>query len=321
MARFGKLKGDSEDLSLIVGRVVRAIAGFYYVKPLSASENDCDNPIECAIRGRLKLGSEGILVGDKVEFSLIASDETKESPRGIITAVLPRETVLKRPYIANVNLLILVFAHKNPDLSPRLITKFLVLAEASGIPFQVIFNKTDLVSRSRAEQLAASYRACGYPVMSTSTLTHLGRMRLQATIKDKVTVFAGPSGVGKSALVNMVAPGLKLVTGSVSSKIGRGRHTTREVQLLTVKRGSYLADTPGFSQIDLDFIEPPMLAGFFPEFRPYLNQCKFATCLHRNEPRCAITAALTAGAISPERYQAYLDLLEEIQAAWRNRYR
>lgn len=306
---------------MTVGRVVRAIAGFYYVKPLSDSEMGWDHPVECAIRGRLKLGSEGILVGDKVEFSLIANDETKESPRGVITAVLPRETVLKRPYIANVNLLMLVFAHKNPDPSPRLVTKFLVLAEASGIPFQVIFNKTDLVSKSRAEQLAASYRAYGYQVMCTSTLTHLGRMRLQAAIKDKVTVFAGPSGVGKSALVNMIAPGLQLVTGSVSTKIGRGRHTTREVQLLTVKPGSYLADTPGFSQIDLDFIEPPLLAELFPDFRPYLNRCKFTNCLHRNEPGCAIKEALNAGAICPERYQAYLDLLEEIQAAWKNRYR
>lgn len=311
---------------MTVGRVVRSIAGFYYVEPFSVVEPcgfdwRAGARVECAIRGRLKLGSEGILVGDKVEFSLIDNEAAaQQPPRGIITAVLPRETVLKRPYIANVNLLILVFAHKNPDPSPRLITKFLVLAEASGIPFWVIFNKSDLVTRGEARKLAATYQGYGYQVACTSMMTHLGRRRLQALVKDKVTVFAGPSGVGKSALVNMVAPGLKLVTGAVSTKIGRGRHTTREVQLLMVKPGSYLADTPGFSQIDLDFIEPPMLAMYFPEFRPYLNQCKFATCLHQNEPRCAIQTAVAAGAISPERYRAYLDLLEEIKNARKNRY-
>ena len=295
---------------MAIGRVVRAIAGFYYV------EVSADPPqiLECAIRGKLKLSTTGILVGDMVEFS-----ETEG--QGVITGILPRKTLLKRPYIANVNLIVLVFAHQNPDPTPILVTKFLILAEASGIPYLLVFNKSDLAGKGKATKLANIYREYGYRVLCTSVLTKLGKRTLQKELDQKVTVFAGPSGVGKSALLNTVAPGFKLVTGELSQKISRGKHTTREVQLLKIKPNSYAADTPGFSQIDFDFLDPPELAGLFPDLREYRGKCKFNSCLHRGEPGCKVSSAVEQGTIKSERYQIYLELLKEVQQNWDNRYR
>jgi ribosome biogenesis GTPase len=310
---------------LPIGRVIRAIGGFFYIEPcddsagaLSQSHKNTarkGEPLECSIRGKLKLDSEGIFVGDKVEFSVAADGA------GVITGIMPRETVLKRPYIANVNLIVLVFAHRNPEPNDYLMAKFLVLAETSGVPYMIVLNKTDLASKSESRKLVDTYRNYGYQVLCTSVVTHVGKRILQKALANKVAVLAGPSGVGKSALVNMVAPGYQLQTGLLSEKIGRGKHTTREVQLLQIKPESFIADTPGFSQISLDFLKPPELAGSFPDFEAYLNLCKFKTCLHQSEPGCAVKTAVSDGEISPKRYQCYLDLLTEIREAWENRYR
>jgi ribosome biogenesis GTPase / thiamine phosphate phosphatase len=301
---------NREDFGLAIGRVIRAIGGFYYVEPLGGRSQ----LVECSVRGKLKLNIEGLLVGDKVEYSV-------EELKGVINEILPRETVLKRPYIANVNLIVLVFAHKNPDPNEFLVTKFLTLAEASGIPYLVVFNKSDLVGKGNANQLANIYRNYGYQVLCTSVIQNLGQRLLKRAISGKVTVFAGPSGVGKSALLNMIAPGFKLQTGVVSEKIGRGKHTTREVQLLRVNQESYAADTPGFSQIDFDFLEPAELSGLFLDFEIYRNACKFNTCMHQTESDCGIKTAVAEGKIKPERYQTYLELLEEVKNNWKNRYR
>lgn len=306
-----------------IGRVTRAIGGFFYIEPcddnagaLNQSHRNTaykGEPLECSIRGKLKLGSEGIFVGDKVEYLVVDG-------AGVITGIMPRGTILKRPYIANVNLIVLVFAHRNPEPNDYLMAKFLVLAETSGVPYMIVLNKTDLVSRNEANKLVNTYRNYGYQVLCTSMVTHLGKRTLQKALDHKVAVLAGPSGVGKSALVNMVAPGYQLQTGLLSEKISRGKHTTREVQLLQIKPESFIADTPGFSQISLDFLKPAELAGSFPDFEAYLNSCKFKTCLHRSEPDCAIKNAVSAGKISPKRYQCYLDLLSEVREAWENRY-
>lgn len=307
-----------------IGRVVRAIGGFFYIEPCDAnpkisgqnrrSTGGKGEPLECSIRGKLKLGSEGIFVGDKVEYIMVDG-------AGVITGIMPRENVLKRPYIANVNLILVVFAHRNPDPNDYLMAKFLVLAQASGVPYMIVFNKTDLASKSDVKNLVDSYRGYGYKVICTSVVTHLGKRTLQQAINGKVAVLAGPSGVGKSALVNMIAPGFQLQTGSLSVKISRGKHTTREVQLLQVKPESFIADTPGFSQISLDFLKPNELARYFPDFETYLDSCKFTSCLHRSEPGCVLKNAVLNGQISARRYQCYLDLLAEIQEAWDNRYR
>ncbi|HBE80545.1 MAG TPA: ribosome small subunit-dependent GTPase A [Firmicutes bacterium] len=293
---------------MAIGRVVRAIAGFYYVESLEEDRQ----PVECSIRGKLKLGSESLLVGDKVEYT---DDER------VITAILPRQTVLKRPYIANIDCIVLVFAHQNPDPSDILVTKFLVLASTSGIPYLLIFNKSDLVSKSKVQKLADSYRSYGYQVICTSVLTHLGKRTLKQALNGKVAAFAGPSGVGKSALVNMIAPGLMLKTGLISEKIGRGKHTTREVQLLKAGAGTYIADTPGFSQIELDGISPEELAEHFPDFHKYNGKCRFNTCIHLSEPGCQVKKAVDDGQLDRLRYQSYIELLQEIKKIWDNRYR
>lgn len=293
---------------MAIGRVIRAIAGFYYVESLEGGQ-----PVECSIRGKLKLGPESLLVGDKVEY--------KSNGQGLITAILPRESVLKRPYVANINCIVLVFAHQNPDPSDILVTKFLVLASASGIPHLIVFNKSDLVSKHKVQKLADTYRRYGYQVICTSVINNLGKRTLKQALNGKLTAFAGPSGVGKSALVNMIAPGLKLRTGMVSEKIGRGKHTTREVQLLRINADSYVADTPGFSQIDFDWLRPEELADHFPDFHNYQGKCKFNTCIHLNEPGCQVKNAVDEGRMDKIRYESYIELLQEIKKFWDNRYR
>ncbi len=293
-----------------VGRVVRAIGGFFYVDPLTRT----DNIIECSVRGKLKLTVPEILVGDKVKYVV-------ENFKGVITEVLPRESLLKRPYITNVDVLVIVFAHQNPDPNPSLVARFLILADNSDIPYILVFNKTDLVGKGKADQLANIYRKYGYQVFCTSVVNNLGKRTLQKALAGKVSVLTGPSGVGKSALLNMLSPGLKLKTGLLSSKISRGKHTTREVQLLRVNPKTYVADTPGFSQIDLGHLKPEDLAPHFPDFRNYLGNCRFTSCIHQNEPECALKKGIEAGEIDPERYNSYLDLLKEIKENWENRYR
>jgi ribosome biogenesis GTPase len=270
--------------------------------------------VECSARGKLKLTSEAIVVGDRVEFDV-------EIGKGVITRLLPRETLLKRPYVANVNVLVLVFAHKNPDPNDLLISKFLILAESSEIPCMIVFNKTDLVTSRNANVMADKYRNIGYQVLCTSVKTHLGKLKLKKALNGKIAVFAGPSGVGKSALLNMVAPGYGLQTGAVSVKIGRGKHTTREVQLLKTDDKSYIADTPGFTQIDLDFMTPEQLADYFIEFDEYRPKCKFISCSHDQEPSCGVKLAVAEGKISEDRYQNYLQILGELRETHKKRYR
>lgn len=299
------------DVEFSIGKVVRAIGGFFYVDPLTGS----DSPIECSVRGKLKQTVPELLVGDKVKYRL------EGDSKGVIIDVLPRESILKRPYITNVDLLVVVFAHQNPDPSPGLITRYLILADSSTIPYLLVFNKTDLVGKGKAEQLANTYRKYGYQVLCTSVVNNLGKRTLLKALSGKVAVLTGPSGVGKSALLNMLRPGLKLKTGALSSKISRGKHTTREVQLLRVNPRTYVADTPGFSQITLEHLKPGDLAQLFPDFREHIGDCRFRSCLHQNEPGCALKKALEDGVIDPERYRWYLNLLTEIQENWANRYR
>lgn len=301
---------DKDGIKMSVGRVVRVIGGFFFVESMT----ELDNVVECSVRGKLKLTASDILVGDKVKFFL-------ENSKGVITEVLSRESILKRPYITNVDLLVVVFAHQNPIPNPSLITRFLILADSSDIPYILVFNKTDLVGKGKADKLANIYHKYGYKVFCTSVVKNLGKRTLQKELAGKVSVLTGPSGVGKSALLNMLSPGLKLKTGLLSSKISRGKHTTREVQLLKVNSQTYVADTPGFSQIDLEHLKPEDLEVFFPDFRSYLGKCRFSSCRHQNEPGCALKIGIEDGTIDPERYQSYLELLKELQENWANRYR
>ena len=186
---------------------------------------------------------------------------------------------------------------------------------ASNLPALVLFNKTDLVDEKTATENAEPYRRIGYTVFCTSTKSGQGKEQLLAALHKETTTLAGPSGVGKSALINMVVPGVKQQTGAVSAKIGRGRHTTREVRLLALPQGEgFLVDTPGFTQLDLDFISPSKLATFFPEFGPAEQECRFQGCFHDQEPDCGVKAAVAAGAIYPWRYENYLTFLAEVRS-------
>lgn len=293
-----------------IGRVVRIIGGFCFIATLDEKVSE----LRCAIKGRLKLGTEEILVGDWVEYEI-------EYDSGVITALQPRKNLLKRPYIANTDLIILVFAHQEPDPNPALLAKFLTMAEASSIPYLLILNKSDLVGEGKAVRLANKYQDYGYPVLCTSAITHQGKETLMDQISGKVAVFAGPSGVGKSALLNMVAPGLRLKTDVLSAKISRGKHTTREVRLLSINPTTFAADTPGFTQIALDFINPADLSWYFPDFSAFRSGCRFTTCIHKAEPECAVKAAVASGSITTERYQTYQELLDETESYAKKRYR
>jgi ribosome biogenesis GTPase len=295
---------------LFIGRVVKTIGGFFHV----ITEDESPKTMKCSVRGRLKAKADAILVGDLVTFAI-------EDGKGVITGIVDRKTLLKRPYIANANLIVLVFACKNPDPNEYLITKFMILAQQAALPFMLVFSKADLIPAQTVNRFAANFRSYGCEVLTTSIFTDQNRRELLQRLQGNITVFSGPSGVGKSALLNMVVPGLQLQTGAVSRKIGRGRHTTREVQLLRLNGKGYIADTPGFTQIALDDIPPDRLKSFFPDFLQYEADCRFTGCVHRAEPDCGIKKAVAAGKIGMGRYQTYLNIFTEVTENWRKRYR
>ena len=283
-----------------VGRITRIIGGFYYI-------NDHEGRTITGVpRGKLR--ADGLVVGDVVEFQLIPPDQ------GVIEGIHRRRNFLKRPLVSNITQVGLVFAHKNPDYNYLLIDRFLVMLEAYNLPTVIIFNKTDLVDEKTAEGNAEPYRKIGYAVLCTSTKSLVGKDSLLTSLRGETTTLAGPSGVGKSALINLIAPDLAQETGAVSAKIGRGRHTTREVRLLTLPEGNgFIFDTPGFTQLDLDFIPPEELSSCFPEFSRFEPDCRFQGCLHQQEPDCAVKAAVTAGQIDAWRYEHYLTFLAELK--------
>lgn len=275
------------------GIVVRKIAGFYGVL---VDEEE----ITCRARGRIKKEKVKILVGDHVRVE-------EEENGSVIAEVLQRRNLLPRPPIANVDQLIIVFAADRPAFNPRLLDRFLILAEAYSIPPLICINKIDLVDDARLEEIVAPYESIGYPVVKTAAKQ--GNVEeLRPYLLETLSVFAGPSGVGKSKILSQLRPGLELVSAEVSEKIGRGRHTTRHAVLYPVL-GGLVADTPGFSFLEFDGIAPEMLAWYYPEMRPFIPQCKLSKCLHRTEPQCAVKEQAN---VNPERYEHYLAFLDEL---------
>ncbi len=281
------------------GRVIKSYNSFFYVERNGEL-------LTCRIRGKLKRNRRGegaVCPGDIVEVSLLP-DGT-----GIVERPLERKNLLRRPQVANIDQVVLTFAAAQPDLHPLLLNRFLVLAEWSRIPSILIcVNKMDLARQTDILSLYENW----YPVLRVSAAEKTGLEELSRRLEGKVTVFAGPSGVGKSSLLNAVDPSLTLATGSVSEKIRRGRHTTRVAELLPYG-GGYIVDTPGFSAMELSELEEGELAYAFPEFREYLGKCRFSTCTHSHEPDCAVKAAVETGAVSKERSEAYLAILEELR--------
>lgn len=279
------------------GKIIKGIGGFYYVKT-------DDGLIECKARGRFRHKDMKPLVGDDVEILI-------DKGKGVICDINERTSELIRPTVANVTQAFVVFAIKNPDINYDLLNRFLVLCEHNNIKAIVCLNKVDLVSGEQKEIVKEKINAIGYEVLFINAKKGLGVESLREKLNDNVTVLCGPSGAGKSTLINTLTERYHMETGEVSDKIGRGKHTTRHSELIDVENG-YIVDTPGFSTLEVTFIEKDDLKYCFPEFDEYNNKCKFRGCMHYKEPGCAVKNAVEEGKINNFRYEFYIRTLEDI---------
>lgn len=259
----------------------------------------------CRSRGRLKRRTD-ILVGDYVDF------ETGNSGETVITHVYPRTTVLYRPPSANIDQLVLVSAVRTPDLNLFLMDKMVVMAEEAGVEPLIVINKADL-DEAGAEKAVTYYRKAGYSAFSLSLLHDEGLEELNSALKGPIIAFSGPSGVGKSTLLNRILGKSYFLSGEVSRHTGRGKNTTRHAELIQWKDRRFLMDTPGYTYLDIDRIEGNHLSYLFRDFRPFLGKCRFNDCIHSKEPDCAVRQAMEEGLIQQRRYQSYLEILDEIR--------
>ncbi|MCI7096201.1 MAG: ribosome small subunit-dependent GTPase A [Clostridiales bacterium] len=280
------------------GRIIRSISGFYEVQTSKGT-------VTCRARGNLRHERECPVTGDLVEI-------TVEKGKGMVEKILPRRNCFVRPAVANVDALVVFAASANPVTEPFLIDRVAAIAGNQEVPVYLCVNKCDL---DPAQDLVRIYSHAGFPVIRASAETGEGVENLRSMIRGKLVAFTGNSGVGKSSMLNRLCPELGLATGEVSEKLGRGRHTTRHVELYSLGEETFVADTPGFSSFDTDQMELILkenLQYAFPDFGPFLGRCQFHDCTHRKEPGCAVTAALAAGELEPTRYESYLRLYERM---------
>ena len=292
---------------MINGKIIKGRGGFYYV--------DTENGLyECRARGIFRKNKITPLVGDRVSISVV--DE--ENKKGVVEEIEERDTELVRPPIANVDKALIVFAIKNPSPNLSLLDRFIVLAEKENLEIVIVFTKVDLDTDGELlGELKDIYEVSGYKVISVSNKLKLNIDKIKEELKENTVVFAGPSGVGKSSLLNEVDKNFELKTGEVSDKIKRGKHTTRHAELLKLECGGMVADTPGFSSLTLDDIDESELKEYFIEFDKY-DECRFGSrCIHENEPSCAVKEAVENGDISKKRYESYIQLLNEIRSGKR----
>lgn len=285
------------------GKIIKGIAGFYYV------HDGVESVYECKAKGAFRNKKVKPLVGDNVEVEVL--DEEKKL--GNILAILPRNNCLIRPACANVDQALVIFAGKDPEPNLNLLDRFLVMMEIQGIPCHICFSKTDLLENEDLERFEEIYRNTDYPMHFVSTYSGEGIEEIRAFLKGKTTVMAGPSGVGKSSLMNCVNPDAEMETGEVSEKIRRGRHTTRHTELFYIGEGSFFLDTPGFSSLYVEGIEANELRFYFPEINELEGECRFQGCIHDKEPDCAVKTAVQNGQISSERYENYHLIYEELK--------
>ena len=281
----------------VTGRIIRSISGFYDVQIPG-------KVVSCRARGILRKEGNSPLTGDMVEI-------TVERGKGMVEKILPRKNSFVRPAVANVDALVVFAANVNPITEPFLIDRVAAIAGDQEVQVVLCINKCDL---DPAADLVRIYRNAGFSVICTSAETGEGVEELRQLLTGKLTAFTGNSGVGKSSILNRLCPALQLPTGEVSEKLGRGRHTTRHVELYALGEDTYVADTPGFSSFDtdqMDVILKENLQYAFPDFARYIGDCRFDDCSHRREPGCAVRAALEAGQIEKSRYDSYLKLYDK----------
>ncbi len=290
------------------GKIVKGIAGFYYVHVVESGV------YECKAKGTFRKDKIRPLVGDNVEIDILDEKDME----GSITKILPRKNDLIRPAVANIDQALVVFAVTQPEPHFNLLDRFLVMMERKEIPTVLCFNKTDIAESPAITELKEIYSGCGYPVIFTSAREEENISQLKELLKGKTTAIAGPSGVGKSSLINLLQSEVRMETGSISRKIARGKHTTRHSELIVLGEDSYIMDTPGFSSLYVNDFEKEELKYCFPEFEPYEGQCRFIGCDHIHEPDCAVKAAVEEGKINKVRYDDYTEMYRELKE--RKRY-
>lgn len=290
------------------GKIIRGVGGFYYVHVPETGL------LECKAKGVFRNRRQKPLVGDNVAVELFDS----EKQTGTITDILPRRAELIRPAVANVDQAVIIFAASYPKPNFNLLDRFLVMMLWQKVPVRICFNKLDAADGAFVQELAHTYEKSGAKVFLTSTVTGEGLDELYAHLVHKTTVLAGPSGVGKSSVMNALFPDANMAIGEISEKIKRGKHTTRHSELFFLPEYTYVMDTPGFTSLSLPEIEKEELREYFPEFAPYTEQCRFQGCMHINEPDCAVKRALAKGEIVKNRYENYSIFYEELRQ--RKRY-
>ncbi|MGN8739318.1 ribosome small subunit-dependent GTPase A [Bilifractor sp. HCP3S3_D3] len=293
----------------MTGRIIKGIAGFYYVETEKGE-------YECKAKGIFRKEKMKPLVGDRVEIEVL--DETKRTAN--VVRILPRKNSLIRPAVAGVDQALVFFALKSPDPESGLLDRFLISMERQHIPVLICFNKKDIADSTEAAHWRDIYVSCGYETFLISAERQEGTEEVIRRLKGKTTVVAGPSGAGKSTLTNLMQSAVHMETGELSRKLGRGKNTTRHSQLIALGENTYFCDTPGFTSLDLPEMEPEELQKYFPEFEQYEPYCRFQGCSHIREPDCGVREAVENGKIYQERYDNYCRFYEELREMKKRRY-